>query len=358
MEGALSCVFAVQATVVCPATTRSKTAARLGVHDVFVNVDVLRGRSRVSAALLCGSGPSANLIDESNARFFESVTDVWSTNQFFVHRHLTPRFHHAEFKKGTLDFWRENYRESARFRETTFILDDSYTEAILFLLKHDAHVFAYRNRMVEWRSRKSCTPADGYFLPSPCKRLRKACSASTTLVLNLLGLVGYESVYFVGIDLATPKHFWTENPQYPPALSRYQPMVNFRGIVNYSDVLASGVHPTRHREVHKFIEGFVAYNGIRGFNLSPISADLLALPRVSIPDIVSRCSFQVNVTASSCLGTARKRFVRAPSTDHRPWRTRRQVEGSPRRIEAHVAPATLTGPFRVPPVLHSAAWRG
>ena len=37
------------------------------------------------------------------------VADIFVTNQFFVHQHVTPDFHHIEIKGFTERFWQDNF---------------------------------------------------------------------------------------------------------------------------------------------------------------------------------------------------------------------------------------------------------
>mmetsp|Transcript_7221 Transcript_7221/g.19647 ORF Transcript_7221/g.19647 Transcript_7221/m.19647 type:complete len:369 (+) Transcript_7221:52-1158(+) len=274
----------------CSKKLRSKTGARLGLHDVFRDMNLLREHKRTNSALLCGSGPSANLAGPAAARFFERTTDVWATNQFIVHRDLTPRFHHAEFKPSSLEFWRKNFRNAPRYKDTVFIVDDFNPAALIFLMKQKVSLFSYSKGMVAWHSRISCKESDGEHTPRPCAPLRKACSASTTLVMSLMTVLGYNSIYFVGVDLVTPDHFWTGNQDYSASVSSYLPPVNFNGDVPHEATQAAGVHPTQQRGVPAYLRGYIRFNHIKAVNLSPLSASALGLPHVPLDELFSVCS--------------------------------------------------------------------
>lgn len=275
----------------CPRNTQSKVAVRLGMSDVYQHGAELRALKRSAHALLCGSGPSANLIERNEARFFEETTDVWASNQFFVHAHLTPRFHHTEFKRSSLDFWHAHLQDQAiRFRETTFLLDDSNLDALSFLRSRSARIFVYAARNVEWKARDGCTEADGYYAPLHCGRIVKSCSASMSLILHLLVLMRYTSLYVVGIDLVSPDHFWTNNSAYPRAIANFYPQVNFnKGVVPTVITRASGVHPTQLRGFSAYLVGFLAFNNLTCVNLSPLSRSALRLPYVHIRHLVQSC---------------------------------------------------------------------
>ncbi|KAJ1638540.1 hypothetical protein T492DRAFT_207142 [Pavlovales sp. CCMP2436] len=141
--------------------------------------------------------------------------------------------------------------------------------------------------MVSWRAKTSCVAADGRFAPSHCSRMTKACTASTTLVLYLIVLLGYDTVFIVGVDLIRPSHFWTHNLAYPPAIRNFAPTVSTP--VRYN---AMSMHSTRARNVHVFVGAFLNFNNMTAVNLSPISAELLQLPHVPVKQLVDRCATQ------------------------------------------------------------------
>lgn len=81
-----------------------------------VDIELFRTRKRHPAALLIGNGPSANLVTAELAEDVERSFDVWAMNQFFVHNHLTPDFHHVEAKGFIEPFWRKLFDKRRRRR--------------------------------------------------------------------------------------------------------------------------------------------------------------------------------------------------------------------------------------------------
>jgi len=266
---------------VCAPRTRSERAAKLGLSDLYAMPTGMPGARGHDHALLCGSGPSAGLVDSDAAASLHTHTDVWASNQFFVHDALTPRFYHAEFKPHTLSFWRRHFT-SARFVNTTFIVDDSHEEVLTYLKSMVPKLVVYRSNYVEWRAKQRCREVDGLYIPRQCSRLRKSCTASTTLILHLMALFEYRTVYIIGVDLAQPGHFWTNQSKYSPAIASYQPQVTTR--VAYGP----DVHSTHARGVHIFIQSFLAFNRIGAINLSPASARIMPrIPPMTVESLVA-----------------------------------------------------------------------
>ena len=81
-----------------------------------VDFALFAARKRHSAALLVGNGPSANLVTAENAQAVQQHFDVWATNMFFPHHHLTPDFHHVEIKGFAEHFWYDQFDEHVRKR--------------------------------------------------------------------------------------------------------------------------------------------------------------------------------------------------------------------------------------------------
>ena len=65
----------------------------------LVGTDALARHRRHAIGLIAGTGPSAGLLSHAQASLLQESMDVWALNQFFLHRHLVPRFYHLELRR-------------------------------------------------------------------------------------------------------------------------------------------------------------------------------------------------------------------------------------------------------------------
>ena len=288
------------------------------VKDLFFNFDEVASWKRRRWALFCGCGPSMNEVDKERARVLERTFDIWGTNQFFLHDSIVPRFMHVEFKPSSMKIWQRHFDETKqrRFANTTFITEDKFTNGVHFLRRVSKRVFAYNQRkMIKLDAIGGCDSKDGAYRPTLCGPFHKKCSASATVVMQIIALLKYDAVFFLGVDLVTKGHFWSDNDRYPPDLAHFHPTVTGLphnivpkftavpitgetpgGATNNASSSSSSsssgsnsvVHATALRGFHLFLSSFTNFNNIDAVNLSPHSAHLLQFPFVPLSDLL-RC---------------------------------------------------------------------
>ena len=303
----LSCL-AVITCVLSTTTARVDPDGCQDHHNSLFRNGELKSRRTRKWALFCGCGPSMNLVDYSKAAYLERHFDVWATNQFFIHRYVTPRFMHVEFKPWSLTLWSQFLGESKnrqKYANTTIIMARASRRSeigfrLLSRLLTPGQLFAYRKDLgeLQYQAIRGCNETDGKHRPPACGPLIAKCSSSITLVLQLIALLQYEAVWFLGVDLVLRDHFWNSNPIYLAEISKFPPFVRVANAtyhnVSHTHLVpfrlnSDEAHSTAKRGAHLYLHSFLAYNGMRSVNLSPYSATILSIATGTIDGLV-RCS--------------------------------------------------------------------
>jgi hypothetical protein len=279
---------------------------RVPIRDYFLNYSQLRTNKRHDRALLCGSGPSARAIGPEAAKYLHSHFDVWASNQFFVHHHLIADFYHAEFKPSTFTFWDRHFLSNKtkvqQYRNygTQFLYEDRkmfFEYMRKFVNKTGVTTYGFHPRGINLIQPIACTARDGEYAPKVFP-LTKKCSASTTLLLDMIKSMGYTSIWLIGIDMKTSEHFWTGQQEYPPALANFRPekwpmphtkytIYEGNGTDKYGNRKVVDRHPTHERGFTEYAPAFLKFNQITAVNFSPQSADLLPLLHVPLNELLS-----------------------------------------------------------------------
>lgn len=265
--------------------------------DLFASLDELAKRKRRPWALFCGCGPSMNLIDESNAKYIHRYFDVWASNQFFIHKYVTPQFMHVEFKPSAVVLWSRYFdaHKQHQYANTTVIvptvIDGAQGLRLLETRLAPDNLFAYRAHDLQLQAIGGCVEADGRHVPNMCGPLIAKCSASTTIIMQLIAMLRYDAVWFLGVDLVMHDHFWNQNRMYPSELFHFKPTVTplarrYKKVHVRAANISAAAHATATRGVHLYISSFVAHNGMRSINMSPYSADLFPVAHGSISALV------------------------------------------------------------------------
>ena len=226
-----------------PYQDEAATVRRAGIQDLWRDFARFARRKRRPRALIMGSGPSAGLTTMADAAIaaLPKVFDIWSTNSFIFHERLVPTFHHVEMKPYTRDFWLRNFDPGtapgrarlARLRKGRTVFwgrrnharlkwlkngrgGPSELQVVSFVAGPSAQYYTYDAAATLKTSNKDCCArkaAEVRLNPEHTLALRpnhltKLCGASLTVVLDMVILLGYEEIYFLGVDLHSHHHFW------------------------------------------------------------------------------------------------------------------------------------------------------
>ena len=312
---------------------KSTSCGRRCDHTTFwKRFEEFRGRKRHEAALLLGNGPSANLIGPEESAAMSSIADIWVTNQFFVHKHVTPDFHHIEIKGFTERFWIDNFdlatKQRYSERETmvwSLIRDmkndapmqcrDEHGGGGLSQCHHDCGLCTKRvldltGRPYNIYTLESMLPDDLLAARAAGNQLNykkvlmktrscngtkakvhecaigKSCFSSMTTLLDMIVRMGYKRLYVLGIDLNSNRHFYNAGTVSAGTLNPAYAHLKLPGAMNETDG-RSGVHKTASLGVQQFIPEFLYKYRIRTINLSPTSLLSETLQTFSVKQVTS-----------------------------------------------------------------------
>jgi hypothetical protein len=170
-------------------------------------------------AIFLGCGPSINDLDET----FLDNKDVWANNNFILHPRIIPDFYHLELKE---------HRNGPMVRKLISDKRDQYSRTN-WILNQD-RPYLLNAVKPEW--------FDRIFQYS---NIPVYCLSSVTIIVQIMMSLGYEKIYFAGVDLNTSEYFWTDDPSYnvPEINNSCKP----------DERNKDSIHPTAEREVHKWI---------------------------------------------------------------------------------------------------------
>ena len=273
------------------------------ILDYFADYESLRSHKHHTRALLCGSGPSVADIGPEAAAYLKRHFDIWSSNQFFVHHHLVADFFHVEFKASAFGFWDRHFmRNSSKIQQyqdanTYFLYEDKkmfFEYMRKFVNRTGLKAFGFHPRGIDLLQPDVCGSKDGEYIPRRYP-LTKKCSASTTLLLDMMKSMGYSSIWMIGIDMKSSAHFWNDRHDYPGDMAKFRPqqwpMPHTRFTVYENGTDKQGkrkvkdLHRTHERGFTEFAPAFIRYNNITTVNLSPQSADMLPFLHVRLDEI-------------------------------------------------------------------------
>ena len=276
--------------------------ARNGSLRLCIDIPLFEARKRHSAALIVGNGPSANLISTVELAYsVKQRFDVWSMNQFFPHRHLTPDFHHVEMKGYAERFWHNHFDDSTRQRYSASctllwgLHEFDFTEvnpptcekkrgqkevlpSCFSNCPHCLRRVLLHTRLPAYVYDDMAfgDPTNGKFVYSSCdtsaikgqSTLVKRCDASISTVISMIIRLRYERLYLLGIDMDSQQHFFS------PGVS-----TEYSGIQSSTKWLKDH-HPMSARDGNKnsmaarmtlFLPKFLLNNQLPTINLNPDS---------------------------------------------------------------------------------------
>lgn len=281
--------------------------------------DVFAAHRRRRRALIMGTGQSALLINETNVARVKEMFDVWSANHFYFHPHLVPDYAHLQMRKGGAPFWFKHFYKQdvgpkyggerwKKYRNTHFILSElgdkdtrvasASTELPFFTYPFEE---AAKNKPMERRlvgvGHEEChnprkdkhrgDPVKTFTAASDCRKPpREYCFSSLTTMVDIALSVGYEEVYVMGVD-GGGGHFY-HNAEYKDKYFGYIKHKNGRAKEKGAHSMdTSGAHDWLHR-LAKQAYTKEGQDGVRMYNLSPVSKGKYSLPYKHLDDVLKQ----------------------------------------------------------------------
>ncbi|AEO97959.1 hypothetical protein ENVG_00061 [Emiliania huxleyi virus 84] len=213
-------------------------------------------------ALIIGTGKTANLITRDNAYRINMVADIWGMNQVFFHPYIVPKFYHLEMRSGNYGSNRElwSYFDQSKrqyYTNTTFLTTTSDKNNIADMLTNKYPIpdgiVTYRSKMM-LNNREGCTESnlkyiymsDMFNLNGP---ITEFCAASLTRIINIILRMKYNNIAFIGVDLNSAVHFYSNHPFILGKRGKYE-----RNVLNLdSKKYNSSIHATGARGIQLFL---------------------------------------------------------------------------------------------------------
>jgi len=222
-------------------------------------------------AVFLGCGPSINDLTEEDWEKLKS-RDLWTSNNWFVHKTIVPDFYHVEIKahrNGSM-FKKIADEKHKQYKDVSWIVDQTRPYILKFLdpeLYSDISVYPKVYRKKE----------DGKYKPDP-SHVTVSCNASMTLILDLMSRMGYKKIYFVGVDLYSSEYFWSNNNDYKDV---YIPEIMNSAKPDERPI--DSLHPVSH--LTNYVGEFCDFNEIEAINLSPKSLFAECMTTMKISDL-------------------------------------------------------------------------
>mmetsp|Transcript_58276 Transcript_58276/g.131995 ORF Transcript_58276/g.131995 Transcript_58276/m.131995 type:complete len:291 (-) Transcript_58276:91-963(-) len=237
---------------------------------------MLRTRSRHSIALFAGTGPSSGVMTSEQIRWISNHMDIWSLNQFFLHKDLIPDFYMLEMRTlkevrsraSNAPYWEMNFDEQKRKRyaKTVFLARSDHYKLVAKVLRNGstcpAALLAYGWKRT-WECRKKVTTA-----PFDPLAVTDWCATSLSRVFDMMARLQYSHVALIGVDLQGPYHFYT--PGVNPAYGDIQHPAFEKEVIAFNTKLyGKKTHATAGRGIVDFIRVFSAVHQIPVITLVP-----------------------------------------------------------------------------------------
>jgi len=229
------------------------------VSEIEVNSFKNLKRKQKSAFFL-GCSPSINSLTLEQEQKIQDNFDVWVSNNFMVHKRIIPDFYHVEIKhhrNGPL-IHRLAHERKDKYQNVNWIIDQTRTYILNYVSHKD---YPHKNfHLYPKTYRKS---NDGLYNPLDNK-VSVSCNASITVIMDIMTRMGYEKIYFLGVDMNDSRYFWSGNKEY--------------GDIEMEDIVKSckpdersidDPHPTMHMK--DYLPEYLEYNGQDAINLSEAS---------------------------------------------------------------------------------------
>ena len=192
-------------------------------------------------AVFLGCGPSINNLNESKL----NGKDVWSSNNFYLHKSIVPDFLHLELKEHRTGPTARKVISEKRelYRNTNWILNRN-RDYLLNAVKPEWFENIYR------------------YDPN---KIKVQINSSITIILQIMASLGYKKIYFAGVDLYDSRYFWSDNPDYD-WLKEFAPLMV---TAKPDERSPKDIHPNMVKaNMAEWITAFLDYNKIIGVNLS------------------------------------------------------------------------------------------
>lgn len=169
---------------------------------------------RNRSAIFLGCGESINDLNEHQINFINENFDVWTSNNFLINNSIIPDFYHMEIKhhrNGPLVSRLAKERKTA-YKNVNWIIDQTRPYILNYLGLDNYNI----NNMFVYPKQYRKEETGKYIVDKEIVSV--SCNASLTVISDIIVRMGYDCIYFLGVDMNNSKYFWTNNEKYSHVL--------------------------------------------------------------------------------------------------------------------------------------------
>jgi len=233
-------------------------------------------KKKKKSAFFLGCSTSINSLTLEQEQKIQDNFDVWVSNNFMVHKRIIPDFYHMEIKhhrNGPL-IHRLAHQKREEYQNVSWIIDQTRTYILNYVSINDyPHENFYLYPKV-YRKEEH-----GKYNPDP-NNISVSCNASITVIADIMSRMGYENIYFYGVDMNDSRYFWSGNKDYAD--------VQMEDIVKSCKPDERSIedpHPTMHMK--DYLPEYLSYNNVKAVNLSPNSLLSKKMKTINISEVLN-----------------------------------------------------------------------
>jgi len=233
-------------------------------------------KKKHNSAFFLGCGASINSLTIEQEKLIQNNFDVWVSNNFMVHKRIIPDFYHVEIKhhrNGPLIHRLAHERKDV-YQDVNWIIDQTRSYILNYVSPNDYPHLNFNLYPKVYRKEDH-----GKYNPDP-ENVSVSCNASITVIADIMSRMGYDKIYFLGVDMNDSRYFWSENKDYSD--------IQMEDIVKSCKPDERSIddpHPTMHMK--DYLPEYLAYNGQEAINLSPTSLLSKKMKTIDISEVLS-----------------------------------------------------------------------
>ncbi len=228
------------------------------------------------SAFFLGCGCSINSLTLDQEEKIQNNFDVWVSNNFMVHKRIVPDFYHVEIKhhrNGPL-IHRLAHSRRKKYQNVNWIIDQTRPYIMSYVSPND---YPHKNFHVYPKVYRK--ENHGNYKPQ-ADSVSVSCNASITVIIDIMSRMGYEKIYFLGVDMNDSRYFWSGNKDYED--------IQMEDIVKSCKPDERSIedpHPTMHMK--DYLPEYLAYNNQEAINLSKTSLLSKKMKTIDINEVLS-----------------------------------------------------------------------
>lgn len=227
-------------------------------------------------AFFLGCGTSINTLTKNQQKNIQENFDVWVSNNFMVHKDIVPDFYHVEIKhhrNGPL-IQRLAHEKKEAYKDVSWIIDQTRAYILQYVSPND-----YRHENFHIYPKIYRKENHGNYNPEE-NNVSVSCNASITVIIDIMSRMGYEKIYFLGVDMNDSRYFWSGNEDYKD--------VQMEDIVKSckpDERSIDSPHPTMHMK--DYLPEYLSYNKQEAINLSSGSLLNKKMKTIDIKEVLN-----------------------------------------------------------------------